>query len=418
MLKIDNLDFSYNQNSILKMINLIINKQEFVGIIGPNGSGKTTLLKNISNILKPDQGVIYLNNHYLNKYSSKELAKLMAVVPQDTQVDFNFSVYDLIMMGRNPYQNRWGQITQKDKEKVKEIMALTDTTGFSNKRINQLSGGERQRVIIARALVQEPQVLLLDEPTASLDINYQGEIFDLLSSLNKELKLTIIVVSHDLNLSSQYCSKLILLNKGEIYKIGKASQVLKRENINKVYQTEVIIKENPFTNRPYIILVPKNKGEKLPNKKRGIVHVICGGGSGKEILEELKTAGYKLSCGILNQGDSDWEMARKLKIELAEIPPFAAIDPESVAYNHKLITKADYIIITDTPFGYGNLANLELLTKIKGKKYILQNKRQIKERDYTKGKAEEYWNCIIKKKNSYFVKDVKEILALLTAFEK
>ncbi len=167
---------------------------EFIAIIGPNGSGKSTLIKNLSNIIKPDKGSIYLDYKNLNDLSAQDLAKKLSVVPQNTNVDFDFTVYDLIMMGRNPYQNRWGKITDNDREVVIEAMKLTDTFQFKDRRLMNLSGGEKQRVIIARALAQEPEVLLLDEPTSSLDINYQGEIFDLLSYLNNKKNITIIIV--------------------------------------------------------------------------------------------------------------------------------------------------------------------------------------------------------------------------------
>ncbi|MFW6270703.1 MAG: ABC transporter ATP-binding protein, partial [Bacillota bacterium] len=199
MIKADKLNYSYQQNKkILKNINFAITRKQFVGLIGPNGCGKSTLLKNISNILKPESGTVYLNKKLLNEYNSKDLAQKMAVVPQETYINFNFTVYDLIMMGRNPYQDRWGKVKKRDKKIIREAMNLTDTYHFKDKMVNTLSGGEKQRVIIARALAQKPRILLLDEPTASLDINYQGEIYDLLSYLNKELDLTILSVSHDL----------------------------------------------------------------------------------------------------------------------------------------------------------------------------------------------------------------------------
>lgn len=410
MLKIDKLKFSYNNREILKKIDLYLEEREFVGIIGPNGSGKTTLLKNISRILSPDSGVIYLNQKLLNSYDTGELARFMAVVPQDTAVNYNFTVYDLIMMGRNPYQDRWGRVKKEDKEIVEEVMELTDTVEFRDKRINELSGGERQRVIIARALAQKPRVLLLDEPTASLDINYQREIFDLLASLNKDLDLTVIVVSHDLNLSSQYCSKLVLLKDGKIFKVGKPEEVLTARNIKEVYHTEVVVKNNPLTGRPFIIMVPKvqvgvnsrkQDAAQTVNPKR--IHVICGGGTGKKIINLLYNQGYIISCGVLNQGDADWEVAKKLGLKVAEIPPFVHIDRESLKYNRQLINCSDLVIVTDTPFGPGNLPNIALLTEIDDINIVLIEGKGIKDRDYTGGEAEKYWNKLVVKKHTHVI---------------
>ena len=410
MLKIKDLNFSYNQIKVLDKINFGLEQKDFMGIIGPNGSGKSTLLRNINNILKPDSGAIYLDNNLLNKINTKELAKKMAVVPQETIINFNFTVYDLIMMGRHPYQDRWGRVKEKDKNIIEEVMQLTDTSKFRTKNINELSGGEKQRVIIARALAQKPDILLLDEPTSSLDINYQGEIFDLLSHLNQRLDLTILTVSHDLNLTSQYCDDIILLNQGEIFAAGSPEEVLTETNINRVYQTEVIVKTNPLTDRPYVTLIPgKYRSDSNINSQKLKIHIICGGGSGKEIMERLYYKGYDLSCGVINQGDSDWEMATKLNLDLIEIPPFSYIDQNSLLKVQSLIKDADVLIITDTPFGHGNVKNLKLVSEIKDQEIILMKKKDISERDYTNGKATEYWNQIIGKNKTRVVKDINEI---------
>ncbi|MFW5992431.1 MAG: ABC transporter ATP-binding protein, partial [Halanaerobiaceae bacterium] len=362
MLKINDLNFKYGEQQVLKEVNLYLWEKDFMGIIGPNGSGKSTLLKNINRHLEPDSGVIYLNERLLNDYSAAELARKMAIVPQDTAVNFDFSVYDLVMMGRNPYQDRWGRVKAVDREKVIESLQLTDTYRFRDKKITELSGGERQRVIIARALAQDPDILLLDEPTASLDINYQREVFDILSLLNRGLNLSILVVSHDLNLSSQYCDRLILLHQGQIYTLGTPGEVLTADNINSVYRTKVLVKENPLTGRPYVIMIPGN--ESLTKKIGEFsgednkidftnpaaagspkIHIICGGGSGLSIMKHLSWAGYKLSCGVVNKGDTDWEMAKKLDIDTVEVAPFNPVDIKSKEKNRILIQKADLVLL-------------------------------------------------------------------------
>ncbi len=422
MLRIEKLVYSYGNKRVLERIDLFISEQEFIGIIGPNGSGKSTLLKNISNFLQPQSGNVYLNHRMLNDYSAVELARQLAVVPQDTFVNYNFSVYDLVMMGRNPYQNRWGKVSQEDKEIVNEIMKLTDIICFKDKGINQLSGGERQRVIIARALAQKPRVLLLDEPTASLDINYQQEIFDILANLNRELEITIVVVSHDLNLSSQYCSKLVLLNKGRINKIGSPEEVLTMSNIEEVYQTEVVVEKNPLTDRPFIIMVPDRK-KRIRDTKTGFndfknkqainIHVICGGGIGRELLSLLHHEGYQVSCGVLNQGDADWEIARKLGMEIAEAPPFSPINKKGLEDNQLLLNKAGLIIVADIPFGNGNLANLTQILEIDNKEIVLHNKRDISKRDFTGGAAAKYWKSLLEKKNTTQIRTIQEIKEFL-----
>ncbi len=399
MLKLENINFSYAKQKILHEINFHLKEHEFIGIIGPNGSGKSTLLKNISKLLDPDEGYIYLDKNLLNDYSYQELAKKMAVVPQDTNVSFNFTVYDLVMMGRNPYQDRWGRVSKEDKKKVEEALQLTDTAKFKDKSIKNLSGGERQRVIIARAIVQEPELLLLDEPTASLDINYQRNIFDLISDLNEELEMAVLAVSHDLNLISQYCERLILLHKGKIYSMGEVEEVITKANISEVYNTDVDIKYNPITERPYVIIIPRQKGSQQMRAHDFKVHLICGGGTGNDIMNILNDLNIGVSTGVLNRGDSDWESAKRFNFEVVEIPPFAPIDERAVQENKEKMQKADLIIISDTPFGWGNLDNIKVLADFNDKDILFMMNNDLQKRDFTEGKFTELYEEIKENNN-------------------
>jgi len=419
MLRAEKLNFSYNKNKVLKDIDINFKRGDFIGIIGPNGSGKSTLLKNLSRSLKTESGIIYLDKQVLTEYSSKELAKKMAVVPQDCQISFNFSVYDVIMMGRHPYQKKWSRVQQSDKKIVSEVMQVTDTAELKDKKINELSGGERQRVIIARALAQKPEILLLDEPTASLDINYQGEIYDLLKHLNSSMNLTIITVSHDLNLTAQYCKKLILLDEGKIFASGSAEEVLTEEHIKEVYDTEVMIKSNPLSNRPFITLIPSfDKNEISEQSKNFSIHLIAGGGTAKNFLSELSNKGFKLSIGVLNIGDADWQLARELGIKSVEAPPFEDISDEEIKKNRLLIENADLIVLTNLPFGHGNLDNLKILEEFTNKNMIFFNNINISERDYTKGKAEAVWKRLLKKNNVILIESKEELFNKIKELEK
>lgn len=411
MIKTEELSYKYsNDISVLKEIDLYLENGEFVGIIGPNGSGKSTLLKNIAGLLEPTKGYVFFDNQVLNSYNSRDLARRMAVVPQDTSVNYNFKVIDIIMMGRNPYQNRWGTVSSNDREIVERAMELTDTCQLNDKIISELSGGERQRVIIARALAQQPEIIILDEPTASLDINYQGEIFNLLAELNREQNLTILVVSHDLNLSAQYCSRLIMLSQGKIFKTGTPETVLTEENIRYIYRTTVQVKENPLSGKPYIIMSPRNNVNNTKFiQKDFYIHIIGGGGSAKDILKELYQQGYQLSCGVLNTGDSDWETARRLGITVIEVPPFNPVDDESLARNRRYLERADLIIVAAVPFGHGNLENMALLLNFKDKKMIFIDEPPLETRDFTGGRAINYWNQL-KKGQAFLLKEGYQLL--------
>ncbi len=251
MIQIKNLNFSYATKKILEDINLKINTGEFVGIIGPNGSGKTTLLKNICQILKPDKGVILIDGQV--HYKPKELAQKLAVVSENGPVNFDFTVLEIVLMGRTPFLRRFEREGKEDIEIAKRSMEATDTFQFMERPITELSAGERQRVFIAQCLAQMPKIILLDEPTNYLDINHKIRIFNFFSALNKEKGVTILSVLHDLNLASRYCDKLILMFNGKIFASGDIEDVLTEINIQKVYGIDVIIKRNKATGKLVIL---------------------------------------------------------------------------------------------------------------------------------------------------------------------
>lgn len=251
MLQIKNLNFSYAAKKILEDINLEINPGEFVGIIGPNGSGKTTLLKNISQVLKPNKGAILIDGRI--HYKPKELAQKLAVVSENESVDFDFTVLEVVLMGRTPFLRRFQQEGKEDIEIAKSAMEATDTLQFIERPITQLSSGEKQRVFIAQCLAQTPKLILLDEPTNYLDINHKIKIFNFFSALNKEKGVTILSVLHDLNLASRYCQRLVLMSKGKIFASGATGDVLTVINIQKVYGIDVIIRQDETTGKLIIL---------------------------------------------------------------------------------------------------------------------------------------------------------------------
>lgn len=259
---IKNLNYSYGNNQILKNINLKFHKNKFYSIIGPNGSGKTTLLKNILKVLPCKKGSIYIYGEDILKFKNKDLAKKLSSVPQNTNIDFDFSALDVVTMGRNPYIDRFKNESPNDLTLVKKAMEVTNTLKFKEKNINSLSGGERQRVIIARAIAQDTPIILLDEPISSLDIQNQIDVLDTMKLLNKNV--TVIAVLHDLNLAAEYSDFLILLKKGEVFCSGSPKMVLTKENIQKVYNIDSYITKNPITNKPYIIPISKiNKNKSM-----------------------------------------------------------------------------------------------------------------------------------------------------------
>lgn len=244
----------YDARPVIKNISLKVKRGDFLGIIGPNGSGKSTLLRAASRVIAPSSGEILLEGRRVEEIRLKEFCRQVAFVPQETLINFSFSVREIVLMGRIPHLKRLQFETKSDLAAAERALGLTDTLEIKEREISGLSAGERQRVIIAKALAQEPALLLLDEPTSHLDIGHQVQIMNLLKGLNQRDNLTIIIVLHDLNLASEYCRRLLLLDQGAIFKQGTPDEVLTYQNIEQVYKTPVVVKKNPLSLKPYVFL--------------------------------------------------------------------------------------------------------------------------------------------------------------------
>lgn len=244
-----NLSFGYNQKNILDKLDIEIKEGELTSITGPNGVGKSTLIKCMSNIHKLKSGVIYLGSDILDKKDSKELAKILGYVPQKEESNFSITVYEMILLGRRPYIN-W-KVKDNDKKVVDQLIKRMKIEDLAERDINTLSGGERQKVAIARALAQEPEILLLDEPTASLDLNHQIEVMKTLQELAHREDRSVVVVLHDLNLASRFSDKVFLMSKNGLYKIGTPKEVFTVKNIKEIYNIKVEILESSQGN--YIV---------------------------------------------------------------------------------------------------------------------------------------------------------------------
>jgi iron complex transport system ATP-binding protein len=238
---------------ILENLNCLIEKGHIYGIIGPNGSGKTSLVKNILRFIEAEEGTIILDEIHLKNYKRNELAKQIALVPQNTTLDCSFCAYDIVMMGRIPYQKRFEDASETDKEIVQKAMQITDCYELKYKSVATLSGGEVQRVVTARAIAQDTQWLVLDEPTSSLDVKHQIELMDFLIKLNERKEKTIIAVLHDINIAAVYCNRIIMMKDGKIHSNGKTQEILTIENLSDVYEVDFEILENPRTGKKYYV---------------------------------------------------------------------------------------------------------------------------------------------------------------------
>lgn len=238
-IEIRNLAFAYRQRQVLKDISFRVERGEMVALLGPNGSGKTTLLKILSYTLEPDAGEVMLCGRTIHSYGRRVLSQKVAVVPQETQVSFPYTVAEMVLMGRASFQRPFGLEGKNDLEVARESMRLTDTLSLADRYLHELSGGEKQRVILARALAQEAEILLLDEPSTFLDIKHQIQLHELVLELNRKRGLTVIAALHDLNLASLYFPRILLLQEGNLYGVGSPKEVLTEEIIYRVYGARV-----------------------------------------------------------------------------------------------------------------------------------------------------------------------------------
>jgi iron complex transport system ATP-binding protein len=412
-LNIDGVECRYGSIKILENVSLSVKAGDFVGILGPNGSGKTTLLKSVSRTLKPSKGAIMLNDKDIYALKNIEVAKQMAVVPQDNTISFSFTAVEVVLMGRNPHMERFQMETAHDMEIARRVMNLTNTWDLASRPVNELSGGERQRVIIARALAQEPKILLLDEPLTYLDIINQLEIMDLIKSLCVSEGIIVMAVVHDLNLAARYCNSALLLKNGKVFAAGAIDKVLTSENIKSVFRVEAMVKKNAVTDSLYIIPLSPPKASTPRNCS---IHVISGAGTGTVLMKTLQEEGYTITAGVLNVLDTDFETAEYLNIPVISEAPFSPITEKTRQANLDLMKKSGFIVITSVPFGYGNLPNLEsALEAVKeGVQTYVIEEESIEGRDFTGGKATTLMEEL-KKNGAVFIKHASELPALVNA---
>ena len=417
-LEIKDIDAYYGNVKVLGNVDFSAAYGELLGVIGPNGSGKTTLLRTISRILKPKVGTILLEGEEVMEMKNKEFSRKFAAVAQGTSVNFDFTALDIVLMGRNPHLGRLELETERDVEIARRCMELTNCWHLAERPITELSGGERQLVIIARALTQEPKVLLLDEPTSHLDINYQIEIMELLKRLTSHEGLIVIAVIHDLNLAAQYGDRLILMHKGKIVSTGTQQEVLTAENIKKTFGADVIVKKHALTNLCYVLPVPspvKRPPEASSKNNAGItIHLICGGGEGISLMHLLSGKGYNVTAGVVNMLDTDCEVAQLLNIPVVTEAPFSPITEEVFQAHLALIEQADVVVLCGIPFGFGNLKNIEAaeVALEMGKSVLVFEEKSMEKRDFTGGEAAKRF-IALKNKGAVVVRNQEEVLKKL-----
>ncbi len=407
MIELSETGFCYGKKRVLDQVSLKCRKGELTGIVGPNGCGKTTLLRIMAGYLVPLEGEVRYEGRPISSIQPRELATLRAVVEQRITSPFEFSVYEYVMLGRTPYFRRFQSESDRDRAVVHHSLNETGTLSLKHRSIGELSGGELQRVMIARALAQEPMYLMLDEPTAHLDINHQLEIMEVLRHLSRTI--AVIAVVHDLNLAKNYCDRIAVLREGRMIASGGPEEILDAPRIREIFSVSSVNLESPAHNHTQLAF---HRTEPVPTRPVQ-VHLFGGGGCAARILYALHTAGVRVSAGVLNEGDRDLEIARSLGCEVVTAPPFSRISREQKEAVRSLCGQADAIVIAAMPVGEGNLGNLEVAVEWLGTKPVLlyHHGPDLSSLDYTGGKGEAFYHRIGTEGRT--VRTPEEILDLL-----
>ena len=344
MIEIDDLSVSFGANAVLDSVDLDVPAGRFVGLVGPNGAGKSTLLRTISGVLTPDDGTVQIDGTDVASLSSRRSSQLVSVVPQDTSLSFSFDVRHLVEMGRTPYRSRFSPPDETDRTLVDEALERTQTTHLEERPVDALSGGERQRVVIARALAQDTPVILLDEPTANLDVNHQVEVLSLVEELTASDK-TVLAAIHDLTLAARYCDELAVLANGSILARGPPERVLTADTIEAAFDVEATVAMDPVTWTPVVTTIDgRMEAGTLPER----VHLVGSGRTSAAVLTSIHAAGPTCTVGPVPNGDALAITANQLDSACSTVDPYEGLDERSIDALGESIDTADVVVLDAT----------------------------------------------------------------------
>lgn len=398
-LEFAHVTYRYAARDVVAGVTAHIHPGEMVGLLGPNGAGKSTLLRLAAGLLRPRQGVVRVAGRDAAGLARREAARRIAFVPQEFTVQFAYTVRQVVELGRTPHLGALGVIRPADTAAVSAALKATHVEHLAGRIFNALSGGERQRVLLALALAQESAMLLLDEPTAHLDIKHQIGLLDLLTHLNAERGLTVVAALHDLNLAARYFPRLMLL-RTTLVADGPPAAVLDPALLSDVYETPVQV--GVLRGEHHLSVLPAQSGE--PGSRAGEgstvrVQVLAGGGSGELLMRALADAGIAFGAGPLNVGDSDDVLARRLAATSIIEPPYAPVSDASLAELRQRAHASDVLIVCPLPIGPGNVALLDIAVAAcaAGTPVLLWEPRAsdgvldaVRQRDYTGRAADLY----------------------------
>ncbi len=338
MISLDGIEVTFDGTTVLDDVSLSVERGEFLALVGPNGAGKTTLLRTCNGLIEPNAGTVSVAEEDVSTLSARAIGRLVATVPQETTLAFDFDVEDVVAMGRTPHRSRFSMAASEDHAAVEAALDRTDTARFANRSVGELSGGERQRVLLARALAQATPVLLLDEPTASLDINHQVRTLSMASALTDEGK-TVIAAIHDLELAARFCDRIALLSEGSVLDVGRPEDVLGAEQLETAFDVRTAVSTNPVTGTRAVTPLT----DVPPGDRR--VHVIGHGERAARVVGRLVDAGVEVSIGVLPEGDAAMATARSIATTVVTAPPFEPVDEAKTREVIGLCAAADVTVL-------------------------------------------------------------------------
>ena len=344
------LTVGYGKKAVVTNINQEMLKGQYICLLGPNGSGKTTILRTLARLLSPIKGAIYHNNHVLSSIKSDELAKTMAVVLTDRISPGLITVFEFTALGRYPHTGFLGKLTKDDIIKVEEALQLVGAYELSDRYYNELSDGEKQKVLLARALAQEPEVIILDEPTVHLDLRHRIDVIEILRNFCHEKGITVIVSLHDVDIALKISEIVILVKNGQIVDYGCPEDIIKGDTISSLYDLNKVYFNN---NLGTMELKGNNEGD--------LVYVVAGAGSGVKVYRLLSKHGFRIITGIIHENDIDYHISKSLGAKIISENPFVEVSNDSYIEARDAIDESWKIIDAGFPVGTMNHRNIDLV---------------------------------------------------------
>ena len=385
LLRVNDLSVSIAGTQIIDSVSFSLERGEILGVVGANGSGKTTLIKAIAGLIKSDSGTFSVERVDASDLSHNDRARIISYMPQQVE-SHPFTAFEAVLMGRYPHLGRLQLEGTADREIAWSVMRRTGTEVFADRRLDTLSGGERQRVVLARVLAQQPQIFLMDEPTASLDLEHQILTMDLINQEVAKRRSGAVVILHDLSLAARFCDRLLLMQNGRVTATGTPWEVLTPENLRTAFNIEGLVEPDPVTGMPHVLVLgSQNSNSKELVGSGRTVHLVCGAGSGRQLMHQLTVAGYRVTAGVLGTGDSDREAAERLGVKYVSAPPFSPITESQHSEHIGLIKRADHVVLCPMAVGMNNLRNIQAATEGQSLYVIESPCGEIS--DYTGGEA-------------------------------